>query len=264
MWRFRLEARWYAINALLSAILVSGAPWAVSIAGDAQRRFEVRDSVEMSEFTEGGIFSPDGRYFVAVSERGSLPAGVTEATIWLFESSAVRQSVDAKRAVAPIVPVVLARLTAAINGGEYSASGTLITRLTWEPDSENLLFLGHDGRENRQLFRVHLSDRKMTALTPPTQDVVDYGTGAGNIVYFAGPEVSSEKLWWSVDPSAPDIVAGTGQPLMHLLCGAFTRRCAIRANPLSCNTFAAASTTSRSRSRSSPTRKCSLTGSTSG
>jgi hypothetical protein len=48
----------------------------------------------------------------------------------------------------------------------------ILMRFQWEQGSQSLLFLGRDGRENRQLFRLRLSDRKLTALTPPTQVVL--------------------------------------------------------------------------------------------
>jgi hypothetical protein len=56
-------------------------------ASDGQRPFGVRDSIEMAEFHQPGIYSPDGRYFVTVTQRGLLPQGVTEASIWLVERS---------------------------------------------------------------------------------------------------------------------------------------------------------------------------------
>jgi hypothetical protein len=200
---------WNVLFPWVVALFVSGGPlFAVSSAGNP-RRFEVRDSVEMSQFTEPGTFSPDGRYFVTVTQRGLLPQGVTETTVWLFDVSAVRESLLG--GTSSPAPVQLARLTGAINGSP------LIGTLSWEADSEGLLFLGHDGRENRQLFRVRLGDHQLTALSSPELDVVDYASARTDVVYFAGPKIASETAWWSNDPSAPDIVVGTGQSFMNLL-----------------------------------------------
>ncbi len=184
---------------------------------DTQRRFEVRDSIEVADFTEAASLSPDGRWLVTVTQRGVLPQGVTEATVCLFDTTAVEQAIRSAHLSPAVTPAVLARLSAAINGDGGEGFGKIVTHLTWETDSKGLLFLGRDGRENRQLFRVDISDRKVAALTPPTQDVVDYSVVGDAIAYFAGPNVVSEELWWSNDPAAPDVVVGTGQPLGDLL-----------------------------------------------
>ena len=213
MWRTK---RWYAISAVLSAVLVLVALIAPGAKSADQRRFEVHDSVEMSEFTDIGMFSPDGRYYAAVTERGLLPQGVSEATLWLFETSLIRHYVGHQRPEIPPAPIALARIPAAVDGGAING-GNIITQIAWAADSSSLTFLGRDGRENRQLFRVSLSDRRLLALTPATQDVVDYGSSGGTIAYLAGPDIHPEKSWWSNDPDAPDMTIGTGQPLMDLL-----------------------------------------------
>src|SRR5580658_1783658 len=154
---------WNVLFPWVVALFVSGGPlFAVSSAGNP-RRFEVRDSVEMSQFTEPGTFSPDGRYFVTVTQRGLLPQGVTETTMWLFNVSAVRESL--RGGTSSPAPVELGRLTGAVSGGNGVLGSGLIGHLPWQADSNGLLFLGRDGRENRQLFRVRLSDRRLTPLS---------------------------------------------------------------------------------------------------
>lgn len=75
------------------------------VSDDNARRFEVRDSVEMSYFgvlptahpedlDDDGIESPDGRYLVKVTHRGVLPEGYTEGTVWLFDAKAIRRSMS--------------------------------------------------------------------------------------------------------------------------------------------------------------------------
>ena len=195
--------------------------WSALVIADPPVRFTVRDSVQMAEFTSSAVFSPDRRYFVIVTERGVLPEGVQEATIWLFNSSEVSASLNG-RLSSPAAPRALTRLTGSINGGGVLDSG-LIDKLVWELDSKSLLFLGHDARENRQLFRVRLNNHETTALTPPTQDVVDFASNETSVVYFAAPSAASETAWWANDPSAPDIVAGTGVSLMDLLFPSYAR-----------------------------------------
>jgi hypothetical protein len=213
-----LMRRFISLNVLVSSILAaSSLTLPAGATGDTQRRFEVRDSIEVADFIETGSLSPDGRWLVTVTQRGVLPRGVSEATVWLFDAASIKQALRSARPAAPATPAVLARLSAAINGDAGEGFGRIVTHLTWETGNESLLFLGRDGRENRQLFRVGLNDRKIMALTPPTQDVVDYSAASDTIAYFAGPDVVSEELWWSNDPAAQDVVVGTGQPLSDLL-----------------------------------------------
>src|SRR5262245_16900380 len=88
--------------------------FAVTSAARAMRAFEVRDSIQIADFIEAPVLSPDGRHFVAVTQRGVLPAGVTEATLWLFDTAAVRRTIADGSQVAPIP---LARISGAINTG---------------------------------------------------------------------------------------------------------------------------------------------------
>ncbi len=78
----------------------------VTAAGAApSRTFQVRDSVTMSYFgtlsrsapadlDDDGLLSPDGRHFVKVTNRGVLPQGASEGTIWIFDTEAVRRCVN--------------------------------------------------------------------------------------------------------------------------------------------------------------------------
>ena len=84
--------RRYAIKALLSVILATGGMCGSSVASDTQntqRRFEVRDSIEMAYFgtpilsapddqDDDAVVSPDGRHFVKLTHRGALPGHLLE------------------------------------------------------------------------------------------------------------------------------------------------------------------------------------------
>jgi dienelactone hydrolase len=184
-------------------------------ADDAPRHFVVRDSIVMSDFPEPPLFSPDGRHFVTVTQRGRLPEGDIEATLWLFDTAAVQRAIVDKTRV---LPGALARMHAVINtGAGVLGSSGLLMQLKWQADSAGILFLGRNGHDNRQLFKVRLDERKPISLTPATHDVVAYGVAGNRIVYFAGPDTSSADLWNSASPSVPDIVIGTGQSLSGLL-----------------------------------------------
>lgn len=189
-------------------VLMGPAAGCADTAPRVLRPYEVRDTVELSNFTVPATFSRDGRYFVTVTQRGVLPQGVTDATVWLFETTKVQEAIAKDT---PIRAIALAHVNAAVNDDD------IISQLAWDESGNGLLFLGRDGRENRQLFRVRLRDRLKTALTPTTQDVVSYGVSASRIAYLAAPNLSPERKWWANDPDTADEVIGTGQPLMQVL-----------------------------------------------
>jgi hypothetical protein len=208
----RMNPRGYQCSMVL---VVAALGLALAQSALAARPFEVRDSIQIADFINAPLFSPDERYFIAITQRGVLPQGVTEATVWLFETAAVRRAVvDAS----PSAPVPLARISSAINtgAGSLGASG-LVTKVSWTPDGRSVVFLGRSNDENRQLFRVSLHDRKVVGLSPPMQDVVDFVIDDRRIVYFAAPNASTQDLWNSVTPAFPDVVIGTGMSLTELL-----------------------------------------------
>jgi dienelactone hydrolase len=178
-------------------------------AESAARPFEVRDSIEIADFVESPVFTPDGRHFVTVTQRGLLPQGVTEATLWLFETAEVRRAIADG---SPISPIPLARISGAINTGSGAlGSQGLVMNIRWTPDSAGVLFLGRNGQDNRQLFRLNLDDPKAVSLSAVTQDVVDFAILGRRIVYFAAPDVSN-----SAHSAVPDIVVGTGLSFAQL------------------------------------------------
>jgi len=175
----------------------------------AARPFEVRDSIQIADFIEAPVFSPNGRHFVTVTQRGVLPQGVTESTLWLFETAATRRTVADD---SPIVPIQLASISGALNTGSgILGSKGLMMNIRWTPDSAGVLFLARNGQDNRQLFRVSLDDPKAVSLSALTQDVVDFAIAGRRIVYLAAPDASNPTA-----PPAPDIVVGTGMTLAQL------------------------------------------------
>jgi dienelactone hydrolase len=218
-----------SLSSSLAALALLIAPWTAFAGTDQPRRFEVRDSVEMSHFgtlihsdpielDDDGIVSPNGRYLVKLTHRGVLPEGVTEGTIWLFDAAQIRRSVNTKSSSVP-TPIPLARMAAAANGlyAHFNDAGNTIFQLTWADDSRSLTFLGRNGRENRQLFRVDVDSQEIKALTPETQDVIAYSRSGSEFVYLASRDVKPDQEWVSSGPGIPDMTIGTGTPLLPLL-----------------------------------------------
>jgi dipeptidyl aminopeptidase/acylaminoacyl peptidase len=72
---------------------------------------------------------------------------------------------------------------------------------------------------NRQLFEIDIASRRLTALTPPTQDVFSYSRSGKKLVYLTGSDADLQQTqaWVSSGPGIPDVTIGTGVPLMPLL-----------------------------------------------
>lgn len=219
---------------LLTLLLNFGAsPGFSATLGNSLRAYTVADFVQMSyfgttrsaepnEMDDDGIISPDGRYVIKVTHRGVLPEGVTEGTIWLFDAAAIKRCLKDPTLPVP-APTVLARMSASVNGlfnglDVYDAGNTIF-QPQWDSDSRTLTFLGRDGRNNRQMFRVDIATRDVRVVTPDTQDVIAYAGSDSRFVYFAGTDADAqeEQAWWSTGPDIPDIAIGTGIPLVPLL-----------------------------------------------
>ena len=197
-------------------------------AADGQRRFTVRDSIEMSHFgtiidsqpdelDDDGVLSPDGRHLVKLTHRGVLPGGQTEGTIWLWDAESIRQAVlDSRRAVPS--PMPLARVSSATNGLDFVAErDNVISLLKWADDSRSLYFLARDGGDSRQLFRVDIASRKVTPLTPRNQNVVDFALSSSAIAYLENDAVAPDDQWRSTGSGIPDVITGTGSSFLDLL-----------------------------------------------
>jgi dipeptidyl aminopeptidase/acylaminoacyl peptidase len=201
---------------------------AASAAPAPSRNFEVRDSIEMSRFganndsqpddlDDDGIASPDGGLIIKLTHRGVLPSGVTEGTIWLFDAKTIKRGLDHSNVAIP-PPTILARMSATVNGLEFIAErNNTISRPTWIDGGRALAFLGRDGRENRQLFRVDVASRQIEALTPASQNVIDYVWSHGVFTYLAGANENDANRWETVGTDLPDNVDGIGNSLKGLL-----------------------------------------------
>ncbi len=217
-----------SIAAVILALFLAPSIGAAETASHAKRPFEVRDSVEMAYFgtiessqrdhlPDDGLISPDGRYITKITHRGLLPEGVTEGTIWLFET---RQVLDfIRKGGPPPQPVPVVRMSAAVNGltGDWFNRDNTISELAWSDDARSLTFLGRAGRENRQLFRIDIDTRTLTAMSPADVDVPVYAVAGRSIGFLALKGVDEEELWRSAGSSVPDIEVGVGKPLIAML-----------------------------------------------
>ena len=203
------------------------------------RPFTTRDSVEMAYFGniwsssleqpyDDGAVSPDGRYALKVTHRGVLPDGVTEGTIWLFDVQDVIKSI--KDAVSmPPAPFALTRMSAAINGysSDFVNRGNTVMQPKWSDDGRSVYFLGRDGRENRQLFRIDVDSRELVVLSPPDRDVFAYSVSESHAVLLVGRGIEAEDVWRIEGPGIEDIDVATGMALNPLLFPNFLEYAAV-------------------------------------
>src|SRR6185312_11735865 len=128
----------------------------------ASHPFDTRDAIETSNFSSDVPFSPDGRRFIVVTQRGNVPLGLSEATLWLFNTGQVQEGL---RHSVFQAPVMLTRVAADVNGTTTTLDrGQVITQPRWADDGSSVLFLGHLEGENRELVRVTLADHNVAPL----------------------------------------------------------------------------------------------------
>jgi dipeptidyl aminopeptidase/acylaminoacyl peptidase len=177
----------------------------------------IRDSTLELPFDDGAV-SPNGRYAVKVTHRGVLPQGVTEGTIWLFDVDDVIRSIEDANKV-PSAPTGLASMSAAINGysNDFANRGNTLLHPKWSNDGKDVYFLGRDGQENRQLFKVNVDSHKLMALSPPNRDVFAYSVSGPHVALLVGQSIDPNEVWQTSGASIDDIVVGTGTALNPLL-----------------------------------------------
>ena len=84
-------------------------------------------------------------------------------------------------------------------------------------DGNTLYFIGRRGSENRQLFQVEIETGSTKSLSLPDQNVMSYLPGRDSVVYWTSLGFDEQQEWLSAGANIPDVVIGTGTPLVQLL-----------------------------------------------
>jgi dipeptidyl aminopeptidase/acylaminoacyl peptidase len=192
--------------------------------GQAARSMTVRDSIEKATFirdayngSELANFSPDGRYFFVMTERGVLQSNRVETTIWLFDTASVSNSLKHPLTERSPDPRALVKMGTLSNMMTLS-NGDAITEARWTPNSESIAFLGRDNNFERHLFTVTIKDGQVKQLTPNGQDLTGFDSAKGSFVLMAVPSPTTDsQLYQSGGATVPDIQIGTGMSLFSLL-----------------------------------------------
>src|SRR6266699_1918701 len=142
------------------------------------RSFTPKDDVGIALFeyagrgAPGGVikYSPDGRYFAVVTERGRLDLNAPEDTIWVFRVEEVQRFVQHPEAGKAPTALPLAQLAT-------DKDGPLIEHVRWLADSSGVAFVAVKKSSRckfHQLFIADVVTHALKTLTPEDQDVGDF------------------------------------------------------------------------------------------
>src|SRR6266480_1204957 len=142
------------------------------------RPFTAADDVGMALFeyagqgAPGGVikYSPDGRYFAVVTERGRLDLNAPEDTIWVFRIEEVQRFVQHPEGGKAPTALSLAQIAT-------DKDGPLIEHVRWLADSSGLAFTAVKKRARckfHQLFVADVATHALKTLTPKDEDVSEF------------------------------------------------------------------------------------------
>ena len=129
-----------ALRTCISCLGLAGI--ALGAEGSAQpHRFSVRDSIEMTRFSDPSDFereskarlSPDGNYFLVITSRGLMESNRIESTLWIFSKDDVRSFLTAPSAAAWLSPRTLATVAAVPIADAVATYSPVISSARWSP-----------------------------------------------------------------------------------------------------------------------------------
>lgn len=203
--RLTVDVSIWASQCLAFTAAMSALTWSVSIHGTdtatTKRPFTVKDSIEISQIVDPArsttielherqptgtpICSPDGRYFLLVTQRGVLSANKLEGTIWLFDQKIVRDHILAN-SPAKLVPKKLVTVR--------STSNTpVIEDVRWIDGSKKVAFLAKNDSPYQRLFVVDVQTTTMVALTKEELYVTAFEMRGDVLVYTTLAEDNVEQ-----------------------------------------------------------------------
>ena len=179
-----------------------------------QRPFTAEDDIGLALFeygsrgAPGGVikYSPNGRYFAVVTERGRLDMNAPEDTIWVFRVEDVQHFVQHPEQDNPPIPFPLAQMAT-------DKDGPLIEQVRWMPDSSGVAFTAVRKSaccKFHQVFVANVGTHVVKALTPEDQDVSDFDIRSDSRYVY---QVSAPELLTAPKEEQQPVVALTGKSL---------------------------------------------------
>jgi dipeptidyl aminopeptidase/acylaminoacyl peptidase len=123
-------------------------------------------------------FSPDGKLFVVIVEKGNLERNTVDYSLLLFQTS---------KALSATPPEVLATLSS-------SSTRPAIESLTWL-DNRRVAFLGENPKQQHQLYTVDSDSRHLRQLTNQAGGVTNYAFPSNEGGFFFTEDKPSASLW---------------------------------------------------------------------
>ena len=206
--RFRcltLDVIIWATQCLAFTAAIPALTWSVSFhntdTATTKRPFTVKDSIEISQIVDPArsttielherqspgvpICSPDGRYFLLVTQRGVLSANKLEGTIWLFDQKIAGDHILAN-SPAKLIPKKLVTVR--------STSNTpVIEDVRWIDGSKKVAFLAKNDSPYQRLFVVDVQTKTMVALTKEELYVTAFEMRGNMLVYTTLAEENVEQ-----------------------------------------------------------------------
>jgi dipeptidyl aminopeptidase/acylaminoacyl peptidase len=186
----RILCRYVTVSAVTVALCLSILPSRAK-EGASKRPFTVKDSIEISYIVNptrstaisiGGeqplnvpIYSPNGKYFLLVTQRGELSNNTLQGTIWLFDREAVWNYALNRSASKP-VPRRLVTMSAVSNT-------PVIYDVRWIDGSGKVAFLGKNMSPYQRLFLVDSKTASVRAVTNAESYVTAYDIQGDTIAY---------------------------------------------------------------------------------
>jgi len=184
-------------------------PVAIPDGRNARRPVSVADAITMTTLSDelyflgdtadGRVaqFSPDGRWFTIVLEKGDIEHNTNVYSLLLFETEKAFESQK---------PIVLLTLAS-------SSSRPAIAAPKWLPDNETLIFLCEKDGETAQVCTLDKSSGRLEARTRHDTRVLSFGASSDgrSIVFLAEPPARVSRSFESkqatvVTAQTPDLV----------------------------------------------------------
>lgn len=171
------------------------------------KRFTVADEIEMLSMQGSPEFSPDGKHFYVVTQRGLLKENVPEYTLWVWATDEVFRFLSEEVKVPP-QPIPLARI-AAYKDGPMNGM-----HFEWLADSSAVAYAALTDQGTFRLFRADLNTRTIQALTPESENVTGYSfTGEDYVYTITSPQIVRHFE----EESTRQAVTVTGRSLYDIL-----------------------------------------------
>jgi dipeptidyl aminopeptidase/acylaminoacyl peptidase len=156
-----------------------------------KRRVTVRDAIEMTRWADRryflggspddrvGLFSPDGKRFLVVLEKGDLERNIRKSSVLLFRTD---EAFDSP------VPEVLLTMAASSNRDP-------IAQVKWLEDNQTFLFLGEHPGETSAVYRFSIRTKRLEKLTNHPSPILTFDTSKDGeeIVYLAAASEAADE-----------------------------------------------------------------------